>query len=433
MLTVVVVTSLVALTQTGAAAGADDAPPVFFADHALVDGRTLYSWPALGRGVTYRIGNPFEDLAAYKNVGGRTTYHAPTTDASSAAIVVAAMEGPRILAKLVVSLSRGAKSAPDAEYQISSNDGLLIRWGGATEHSRVYRDGFLGRTDRPGEYRDETYADGGTDVTVQTPSTASAPAGTMGFAIAPNILGLSGKPASKGRTSLPEVDFPAAGSITALAEFPSGARLRTRFRYTTFIAEDFVDGPLAGCNGYAFFGGDNRNFGFEGSHRTNVDFTAFWYDGSGNVVSNSALAVSVGTTKAYNSAKQLVATATAAPNAYYTGGLGILNGPIVSADNSFMTAEIKHSIANPLCDSYTPAIDWEVSVTLYRNGSYFISGVHDAAPAHQIHIEQVYHPGTFLQRLVYSKNRLSFNYLFPPAPSEVINVSGSGPNYQVAT
>lgn len=146
------------------------------------------------------------------------------------------------------------------------------------------------------------------------------------------------------------------------------------FRYKTFLSEKILANPnLISPN--RFFEGDGRGFDPHSKrYRTLVEFT-IRLDKEATI---DNFKKDVGTSVAYNWRKK-----------FRKAGVGSAENVGVTQEdenNRKATVAVTHSVSNPLTAS--PAIDYDVSATFYRNGHFDIVGVHDQAPNHEVYLNR---------------------------------------------
>lgn len=83
------------------------------------------------------------------------------------------------------------------------------------------------------------------------------------------------------------------------AAYYNGDIVWSRLRYSTFIKPNYINSPAGPCRD-GYFGGDGRDFAFEGSARTRVAWRVNWLDGAGNRGALPSLRVAVGETRLYD-------------------------------------------------------------------------------------------------------------------------------------
>ena len=145
-----------------------------------------------------------------------------------------------------------------------------------------------------------------------------------------------------------------------------------KFRYTTFLADEWVRNPnLLSPN--HFFEGDRRGFDPNGeSFRTRVDIELA-YDEKGDPMTFTKI---VGTTVAYDHLKRFRETARASAD-----GITMKRTDHQKGESGFL---LEHSVGNPLTTA--PKIDYEVNAVFKRHGTFDMSGYFDPAPHHEIYL-----------------------------------------------
>lgn len=145
-----------------------------------------------------------------------------------------------------------------------------------------------------------------------------------------------------------------------------------QFRYTTFLAEDWVVNPnLLSRNRY--FKGDDRGFDPNGeSYRTRVDIELAYN------LKNSPLTFTkdVGPSVAYSVLKRFREQETASSE-----GISLERTDHKKGESGF---RLTHAVGNPLTTA--PDIDYEVRAVMRRDGMYDMCGYHDQAPHHEIYM-----------------------------------------------
>ncbi|MEH7444513.1 DUF3238 domain-containing protein [Bacillus sp. JJ1122] len=144
-----------------------------------------------------------------------------------------------------------------------------------------------------------------------------------------------------------------------------------QLRYTTFLNEEWLQNPNPASADH-YFKGDNRSFDPESSKfRTRADV----FIDSENP--SALLSKEVGKTEAFNKKEEFIEEADASDE-------GIKLKKVFSDDDKIMF-QLHHSISNPLVMS--PAIDYIVCGTFYKDGQFDLVGLHDQAPHHEIYLK----------------------------------------------
>lgn len=144
------------------------------------------------------------------------------------------------------------------------------------------------------------------------------------------------------------------------------------FRYTTFLADEWVRNPHP-LTLNRYFKGDDRGFNPNGeSFRTRVDIELA-YD-----LERSPLffTKNIGPSIAYNRLKHFREKATASFD-----GISVQRKDHKEGEAGF---HLTHAVGNPLTTA--PKIDYEVRAVLRRDGTFDLTGTHDAAPHHEVYL-----------------------------------------------
>lgn len=145
-----------------------------------------------------------------------------------------------------------------------------------------------------------------------------------------------------------------------------------KFRYTTFLADEWVRNPNPLSPNH-YFEGDQRGYDPNGeSFRTRVDIELA-YDEKGDPMTFTKV---VGTTVAYDHLKRFRETARASAD-----GITLKRTDHQKGESGFL---LEHTVGNPLTTA--PKIDYEVHAILRRNGTFDMSGYFDPAPHHEIYM-----------------------------------------------
>lgn len=147
---------------------------------------------------------------------------------------------------------------------------------------------------------------------------------------------------------------------------------RWAFRYATFLADEWVTNPHP-LTLNRYFKGDGRGFDPNGaSFRTRVDIELA-YD-----LERSPLffTKNIGPSIAYSRSKRFREKATASFD-----GIGVQRKDHKEGEAGF---NLIHAVGNPLTTA--PKIDYEVRAVLRRDGTFDLTGTHDAAPHHEVYL-----------------------------------------------
>lgn len=156
------------------------------------------------------------------------------------------------------------------------------------------------------------------------------------------------------------------------------------FRYQTFIANQYVPAPTAGCEyadltlvtGYRYlFGGNNRSFSAgSASNKTLMNVVLNWGTPS------MQLTRYVQSTSVYKSSElggiEFVESKTAS-----SSGINIYNQGMTTTTAKF---SMVHNAANPYC-ALARGIEYSLTVTAQRTGAYAISGWFRQVPSHEFY------------------------------------------------
>ncbi|MDW0116694.1 DUF3238 domain-containing protein [Sporosarcina thermotolerans] len=145
-----------------------------------------------------------------------------------------------------------------------------------------------------------------------------------------------------------------------------------RFRYTTFLADEWVRNPNPLSPNH-FFKGDGRGFDPTGEgFRTRVDIELA-YDEKGEPM---RFTKEVGPSIAYDHLKRFREKAKASAD-----GITMERTDRGKGESGFI---LTHCIGNPLAAA--PSIDYEVTADFNREGTFDMSGYFDPAPHHEIYL-----------------------------------------------
>ncbi|MBL4953332.1 DUF3238 domain-containing protein [Neobacillus sp. YIM B02564] len=144
-------------------------------------------------------------------------------------------------------------------------------------------------------------------------------------------------------------------------------------RYTTFLADYWVENPNL-FSKYRWFTGDDRGYNATASsYRTRADVNICFCSAGNSVGLNR----SVGTTHGYDKNKKFLKSGTAS-----SSGIDIEN---LNLGKSKITFKLTYAVGNPLVTSLD--IDYYVNAEFYSNGNYKLSGEHDQAPHHEVYLK----------------------------------------------
>ncbi|AOH56372.1 hypothetical protein ABE28_018555 [Peribacillus muralis] len=147
-----------------------------------------------------------------------------------------------------------------------------------------------------------------------------------------------------------------------------------QLRYTTFLPEEWLKNPNLASK-VPYFKGDGRGFDPESSrYRTRVDMMIRETEKDAEIDFSKA----VGKSEAYDKAGVFLEEGVASDE-------DIVVKHILS-NKEKTTIQLTHSVGNPIILS--PAVDYKVIGTFYRNGEINIAGYHDQAPHHEVYLKE---------------------------------------------
>jgi hypothetical protein len=165
-------------------------------------------------------------------------------------------------------------------------------------------------------------------------------------------------------------------SINQLLDAP-GEQVKTdkeglwQLRYSTFLKEEWLQNPNAASEDH-FFKGDGRSYDPEATRfRTRAEV---FIDADNP---SALLSKEIGKTEAFNKHEEFLEEAQASDE-------GITLEKVLTDDDKIMFY-LHHSVRNPLVLS--PAIDYLLCGTFYKNGQFDLVGIHDQAPNHEIYVK----------------------------------------------
>lgn len=195
-----------------------------------------------------------------------------------------------------------------------------------------------------------------------------------------SFVGVMKKNSSKEQTAMEEISvIKKVGPVQQLLQSgkeqqPEVKERSWQFRYTTFLAKKRIKNPNFVSKDH-YFKGDNRGFDANSSrYRTRADV----YIHEKEKESTVELSKAVGKTEAYSWHQTFIEEGQSSDE-------GIKLENVLKTDQK-TTFQLIHSVSNPIVAS--PAIDYEVNVTFYRNGVIDIAGIHDQAPHHEVYLKK---------------------------------------------
>ncbi|MCM3572449.1 DUF3238 domain-containing protein [Mesobacillus subterraneus] len=168
------------------------------------------------------------------------------------------------------------------------------------------------------------------------------------------------------------------GPIKELLKSPKDRKLKSgnwQLRYTTFLKEEWLKNPNAASQDQ-IFKGDHRSFDPDSSKfRTRGDVFIDTENPS------ALLSKATGKTEAFSNEQEPIETANASDEEFQLEK--------VLTDDDRVKVHLNHSVSNPLVLS--PAIDYHVCGTFYKDNEFDLVGIHDQAPEHEVYLKE---PGT---------------------------------------
>ncbi|GAM14728.1 DUF3238 domain-containing protein [Mesobacillus selenatarsenatis] len=168
------------------------------------------------------------------------------------------------------------------------------------------------------------------------------------------------------------------GPLKDLLKSPQESKHKSgnwQLRYTTFLKEEWLKNPNAASEDQ-IFKGDHRTFDPESSEfRTRSDVFIDTDNPS------ALLSKATGNTEAFTKKHEQLESASASDE-------GIQLEKVLTEDDR-VQFHLNHSVSNPLVVS--PAIDYHVCGTFYKDNEFDLVGIHDQAPEHEIYLKE---PGT---------------------------------------
>ncbi|WP_062077381.1 DUF3238 domain-containing protein [Demequina globuliformis] len=270
------------------------------------------------------------------------------------------------------------------EWNVSSTGAVELTWSevaGAISQ-QVFRDGVLqghvrdeswaDDTAVPGavhEYRVEMEVDGGSEL-VRDPFTGEEVLAPQRSSVTIVTSVPVPAPHRASRSGLAQVEL--AAEATAAARV--AATGNSKFRYLTFIAPATAPGfPCVAFPTNTYFGGDNRSYSATSTkYRTRATITMNW--STGKLTQSRG----IGTTINYNN------NGTERSRKRASASEMVMSNTSVSSTRA--SFRLNHRASNPYC-SGAQAIRYDVSVSLYKSGSYIISGYRRPVPNHEAYVQ----------------------------------------------
>lgn len=271
-----------------------------------------------------------------------------------------------------------------AVTMIASDSKIALAWGAieGLEEFEIYRDGeLIGKTHQT-QYTDYDFSKDQEHmywIRSKRPLERSETKLSGEKSLAAHVFGFLNLKSSQEQAAMEEfwITQKIAPVQRLLADAPKidveDLNRKWDFRYTTFLADDYLANPnLLSLNRY--FSGDNRDFDADSSdYRTQVNFTVELKKENSTLDFQKDVGISI----AYDWRKKFRKADVASSD-----GISLEK---VEEDARNVTVQLTHSVGNPLTPS--PNIDYDVAATFYRDGHYDIVGVHDQAPNHEVYLK----------------------------------------------
>jgi hypothetical protein len=277
--------------------------------------------------------------------------------------------GPSTIADLSLA---GAEDTRDRALWAASSEGVRLSWGtdASVREYRVSRNGELLAVVTDSGYFDAS-ATPGSETTYLVQSVPKEDIEGEGRTWSLNVP----VPTSSG-SNLAALKQEAEQTATAVAAID-----KSSVTYKTFIPQQYLSAPPAGCGAYNgsgySFGGDNRTWSQTSTaYRTRQIATVNWLSGASLEALNN-----VGATHVYRTSnKQLLGTRTAG-----NGGMSIRK----LAGSTAAKADLRFVLeaTNPFCTGIPNSIAAVFTMIVTRSGNWSItSGSHKQMPNHEIYM-----------------------------------------------
>lgn len=195
-----------------------------------------------------------------------------------------------------------------------------------------------------------------------------------------SVMGICMKGSSQKRAAMEEISTTVkVGPVEELLKPVKKRQNRSQerawqLRYSTFLPERWLKNPNV-TSKVPYFKGDDRGFDPEASrYRTRADV----YIREQKEDAVIELSKAVGKSEAYNQKGEFLEEGVASDEQIVVKHLG--------ATEEKTAFQLNHSVGNPIIVS--PAVDYKVNGTFYRNGEINIAGYHDQAPHHEVYLKQ---------------------------------------------
>jgi len=277
--------------------------------------------------------------------------------------------GPSAIADLSLA---GAEDTRDRALWAASSEGVRLSWGtdATVQEYRVSRNGELLAVVTDSDYFDGS-ATPGSEATYLVQSVPKEEIEGEGRTWSLNVP----VPTSSG-SDLPALKQEAEQTAAAVAAID-----KSSVTYKTFIPQQYLSAPPAGCGSYNgsgySFGGDNRTWSQTSTaYRTRQIVSVNWLASASIETSNA-----VGATKVYRTSnKQLISTKSAS-----NAGMSIRK----LAGSTTAKADLRFTLdsTNPFCTGIPNSISAVFTMIVTRSGNWSItSGSHKQMPNHEIYM-----------------------------------------------
>ena len=198
-----------------------------------------------------------------------------------------------------------------------------------------------------------------------------------------SVVGMVKKDSSQAQAVMEEITltkriWPTEELLRQMDEKPKRQERSWLLRYSTFLPEKMLENPNV-TSPKKYFSGDDRSFEPDSeSFRTRADVYIQLKDGQ----CLFELSKEVGKTTSYDKNKQFYDEDKASDD-----NIELRKGEVKEGKTTFM---LEHSVGNPLVVS--PAVDYKVVGSVYRNGEINMAGYHDQAPHHEVYLKELDHP-----------------------------------------
>lgn len=166
-------------------------------------------------------------------------------------------------------------------------------------------------------------------------------------------------------------------------------------RYTTFLKEEWLKNPNAASEDQVFKG-DHRSFDPDSSEfRTRADI---FIDTD---MPSALISKATGKTEAFSKEHEKLESA-------YASYEGIQLEKVLTDDDK-IKIHLNHSVSNPLVVS--PAIDYHVCGTFYKDNEFDLVGIHDQAPEQEVYLKE---PGKDVWQVIHQAHSKGLEMMADP-------------------